>query len=210
MQSPPAGSALAKEKAMFAWKSAIRWTLLLAVLTMLAGDALAAGPGGRGRGRGGPRHGQQQRGGPQGRGGSRGRGGPDAAWQQDRGLIQQLFANRDKITRSVKNLPDGVETLTQSNDPRVARLIQVHVAAMKNRLETGRPVRQRDPLFAALFAHAGDVAMHVENTPGGVHVIEKGRNPLAARLVQAHAQVVSLFLSNGHVEAQKPHAVPGR
>lgn len=123
-------------------------------------------------------------------------------------MIQQLFANRAKITRAVKDLPDGVETLTQSNDPRVAKLIQVHVAAMKNRLETGRPIHLRDPLFAALFSRAGDVAMFVENTPTGVHVIEKGRNPLAAKLVQAHARVVSLFLSNGHVEAQKQHAVP--
>jgi acylphosphatase len=195
---------------MSAWRNLVGLLAVAAILGMLADDALAAGPGGRGRGGPrGPRHGQQQLGGPRGRGGQ-GRGGPDAAWQQDRGLIQQLFANRDKITRSVKNLPDGVETLTQSNDPRVARLIQVHVAAMKNRLETGRPVRLRDPLFAALFSHAGDVAMHVENTPGGVHVIEKGRNPLAAKLVQAHAQVVSLFLSNGHAEAQRAHAVPGR
>ncbi|MEQ8791254.1 MAG: hypothetical protein RIC55_33640 [Pirellulaceae bacterium] len=189
---------------MNAWRNVVGWLALLAVVGMLAGDVMAAGPGGRGRGRGGPPHGQRGRGGQGGGGG----GGPDAAWGQDQGMIQQLFANRDKITRAVKDLPDGVETLTQSADPRVAKLIQVHVASMKNRLENGRPVRQRDPLFAALFSRAGDVAMFVENTPTGVHVVEKCRNPLAAKLVQAHARVVSLFLSNGHAEAQKLHPVP--
>ena len=176
----------------------IGWLVAALVILLAVGDvAFTAGPGGRGRGRGGPMH---------GRGGVG--AGQDVTWQRDHAGIQQLFAVRGKIRRSVKNLPDGVETLTESDDPAVARLLQAHVAAMVNRVETGRGVRLRDPLFAALFANAGAVRIGVENTPNGVHVIEKGGNPLAVRLVQAHAAVVSLFLANGHTEAMQAHPVP--
>lgn len=186
-----------REKAMHARLRKVGWVLgLLAVGLLLADVAVAAGPRGRG-GSGGHGRGMRGRGGPG--------GGQDVTWQRDHAGIHQLFMVRAKIRRDVKDLADGVETLTESDDPAVARLIQMHVAAMKSRVETGRPIRRRDPLFAALFAQAGAIRIAVENTPKGVHVIEKGGNPLAVKLVQAHAQVVSLFLANGHAEAMKPH-----
>ena len=31
--------------------------------------------------------------------------------------IHELFANHDRMTRTVTNLPDGIHTVTESNDP---------------------------------------------------------------------------------------------
>ena len=50
--------------------------------------------------------------------------------------------------------------------------------------------------------------MQIEQTPKGVRVIERSADPYAVKLIQAHAEVVSLFLKNGHEEMMKNHAVP--
>jgi hypothetical protein len=39
-------------------------------------------------------------------------------------------------------------------------------------------------------------------------VIETSAHPYVASLVQAHADVVSLFIEHGYDEVQKDHAVP--
>ena len=45
--------------------------------------------------------------------------------------------NHDRITRTVTNLPDGVRTVTESADPRIAQLLKDHVTQMGQRVETG-------------------------------------------------------------------------
>ena len=50
--------------------------------------------------------------------------------------------------------------------------------------------------------------MTVENTKQGVKVQETSDDQVAVALIQAHADVVSLFVKHGFDEAQKNHAVP--
>ena len=144
-------------------------------------------------------------------GGMRGRMGGmamDATAQADMQVFHQLVDNRDKITRTVTPRSDGVESLTESDDAAIAKLIQTHVDAMAARVKEARPIHQRDPLFAEVFKHADKIAMQIEQTPKGVRVIERSADPYAVKLIQAHAEVVSLFLKNGHEEMMKNHAVP--
>jgi hypothetical protein len=144
-------------------------------------------------------------------GGMRGRMGGmamDATAQADMQVFHQLVDNRDKITRTVTPRSDGVESLTESDDAAIAKLIQTHVDAMAARVKEARPIHQRDPLFAEVFKHADKIAMQIEQTPKGVRVIERSTDPYAVKLIQAHAEVVSLFLKNGHEEMMKNHAVP--
>jgi hypothetical protein len=110
----------------------------------------------------------------------------------------------------VKKLAEGVETLTESDDPKVAAVIRDHVESMYKRVEDGNPIHMRDPLFAAIFGHAGKISMKVEPTKKGVRVIETSADPYVAKLIQAHAEVVNLFIANGHAEVRKNHAVPER
>jgi hypothetical protein len=119
-----------------------------------------------------------------------------------------LLENHAKVSRQVKSLPNGVETVTESDDPQIAEMIRKHVKAMYVRVEQGRPIHLRDPLFGAVFRHADQIEMKMEPTEKGIRVTETSQDPYVTRLIQAHADVVDGFVKNGFVEAQKNHAVP--
>ncbi|GEM_PF-1388493 len=143
-----------------------------------------------------------------GKGGPKGGGNADAAHAADMKAIQFLMANRAKIRRTVVNRPGGVETLTESDDPNVTAVLVWHVESMGLRVKEQRPIHVRDPLFAELFRNAATLDMNVERTAKGVKVVETSPNAFSAKLIQAHAQVVSLFVANGPPEMRKNHAVP--
>jgi hypothetical protein len=166
------------------------------------GAAGRAGMGQRGMGKGGMgKGGMGQRG--QGRGG-------DAAMQADRDLFHELLTHRAEIRRTVKPIDGGVETLTESDNPAVATAIRKHVGSMKKRVEGANPIHLRDPLFAEVFRHAEKIEFAYEKTKQGVRVVETSDDPYVAKLIQAHAEVVSLFLKNGFDEVHKNHAVPAK
>ena len=102
-------------------------------------------------------------------------------------------------------LPNGIDTVTESDKPEVAAKIRTHVAAMYARLKDGRPIHQRDPLFAELFAHAHQIDAVISATPNGVHVVETSDDPAVAKLLHRHAQAVDAFISNGMAEMMKNH-----
>ncbi|MCA9095362.1 MAG: hypothetical protein KDA68_17910 [Planctomycetaceae bacterium] len=152
--------------------------------------------------------------GPKGRG-MRGRGGAgggpgqsDPTMQVDQATIRTLLSNRNQIRRQVKLLPNGVETITETDNPQLRAVLVQHVLSMKLRVEQTRPIHLRDALFAALFRNANKIAMRVAPTSKGVHVIETSNDPLTVKLIQAHASVVSLFIKNGPIEVRKNHLVP--
>ena len=62
----------------------------------------------------------------------------DEGSSADMQLVHELLANNAKIRRTVTNLPDGIRTLTESDDPQVAQAIKSHVASMSQRLQDGR------------------------------------------------------------------------
>lgn len=134
----------------------------------------------------------------------------DEAHQADMVLFHALVDHREQITRTVTVLPDGVETLTESTNPDVARMIRQHVESMLARVTEVRPIHQRDPLFRELFRYADQITATHEVTPNGVRVIERSKDPYVAKLIQAHAAVVSGYLANGRSEMMKNHEVPPR
>ena len=136
------------------------------------------------------------------------RAGAMADMQSDMADFHFLLDHRAEIRRSVTNLPDGVETLTESDVPEVAGRLKIHVAAMYERLKAKRPIHQRDPLFREVFAHADQIDVTITPTANGLRVIETSSDPTVAKLVQAHADVVNAFLKNGMSEMMKDHPVP--
>ena len=148
------------------------------------------GPG-RGPGRGGP--------------GNRGGAGKD---DLDHQTIQTLIQNRNQIRRKVENLPSGVRTVTETDNDQLRPVLIAHVKAMYERLEEGRPIHMRDPLFRELFAHAKEINLVAKPTDKGLMVVETSDNPQVVKMIQEHAKVVSLFLKNGPAEVRKNHAVP--
>jgi hypothetical protein len=146
--------------------------------------------------------------------GQGGRGGHgmmgDGAHAADMQVFHQLFEHRTEITRQVHTREDGVETVTESKNPEVTRLLQTHVAAMLARVKEGRPIHQRDPLFVELFKNADRIEARHELTTGGGRVVETSKDVYVVKLLQAHAEVVSAFLANGMSEMMKNHPVPPR
>ena len=132
----------------------------------------------------------------------------DPAFAKDRDLFHYLLEHRGDVRRTVKLLDNGVETLTESDDPKVAAAIQEHVASMEKRVKENRPIHLRDPLFAAVFGQAAKIKFVYEKTPQGMKVTETSDDAFAAKLIQAHAKVVSLFIENGFDEVRRNHEVP--
>ncbi len=194
---------------------------LVLASAVLAEPLLAQGPGrgrgfGRGQGRGfgpgaaGEPQGPGRQGGP-GRSAAEGTGAAhDDRHAEDHEVFQFLLTNHDKIRRTVKELPSGVETLTESDDPAIAAKIKEHVEWMEVRIEEVNPIRMRDPLFAEIFRHADKIDMQHEETEGGVRVTETSADPYVVKLIQAHAKAVSGFVEHGFAEAMKNHPVPGK
>lgn len=144
-----------------------------------------------------------------GRGMGMGRGmGRDVNMQSDMNGFHYLLQNHEKVRRTVKKVEKGVETLTESDDAEVVKMIQEHVLAMKKRLEEGRGLRFWDELFAEIFIKADKIKMIVEKTPKGVRVTETSDDSTVVLLIQSHADVVSKFADHGFEEAHKNHQVP--
>jgi len=176
----------------------MRTTLCVAVVVIAVG-AWAQPPHGRGPGGPGPgRHGA----GPAGR--------DDPTRAADRELFHYLLDHREQVTREVTEIPGGVKTVTESDDAAVATKIREHVRRMKARLEEGRPIRMRDPLFAEIFRNADRITLRMEETARGVRVIETSDDPWVTRLIREHARVVDGFVARGREEARRNHPVPPR
>lgn len=132
----------------------------------------------------------------------------DTRHDDDHVVFQYLLTNHAKIKRTVKEIPDGVETLTESDDAAVAAKIKEHVHWMQDRIEKVNPIRMRDPLFRELFQNAKAIKMVHSETEKGVKVTETSTDPKVVKLIQAHSKVVSGFVERGFAEAMKNHAVP--
>lgn len=152
-------------------------------------------------------------GGPSSKGPPAGKGwrfGKDASHRADMELFHFLLDHRQEIRRKVINLPNGVETLTESDNPRIVPKLQAHVESMYKRVEEIRPIHARDPLFAEIFRNADKIKMKLEKTAKGVKVVETSDDAYVAKLIQAHAEVVNRFIKNGRIEMRNNHPLPDR
>lgn len=127
---------------------------------------------------------------------------------EDMHTIHSLLENHGKIERRVKNIKNGVETWTESDDPEIAKTIKEHVWQMKQRMEESRSIRQMDPLFRELFKHHNEIKIQIEETKKGTHVIETSGNPEVVKLIQQHARTVSKFSEQGMQGAMQPTPLP--
>lgn len=127
---------------------------------------------------------------------------------QDMQTIHALFADHKKITRTVRKISSGVETITESDDPKVQAMIAEHAWAMQKRLENKQPIRLWDPLFVELFKNADKIRMEIVKTPKGVKVTETSDDAYVVKLIQSHADGVSEFVAEGMAVMHKEHSLP--
>jgi hypothetical protein len=154
----------------------------------LAITAAFAHPGGMGPGM--MMHGM---GGPMGAGTQR--DGPGFA--ADMRLVHAMIFNHDKIKRTVTKLPDGIRTVTESDDPEIAQAIQAHVASMERRLGDGREFNLFSPTLPVLFASRNKIKTNVETTANGSVVTQTSDDDKVVVALQAHAEEVSELARDG-------------
>jgi hypothetical protein len=123
----------------------------------------------------------------------------DATAMSEMGDIHELFVNHDRITRTVTNLPDGIRTVTESADPRIAQILKNHVIAMGWRVETGSdpglPIASQ--ALRAIYRNYGKIHTTFEPTAAGIVVVQTSTDPDTVAALQQHAAEVTEFVADG-------------
>lgn len=127
----------------------------------------------------------------------------DANSATDLEVVHDLLFNNTKIQRSVTKLPDGIRTVTESDDPAVAKSIQAHVASMSQRLQDGREFNIFSDTLPVLFENRDKIASRVEMTPKGAVVTRTSADAEVAAALQAHAGEVTELVQDGMVAMRR-------
>ena len=126
-------------------------------------------------------------------------GGDDSTTMAEMGVIHELFVNHDRITRTVTNLPDGIRTVTESHDPRIAQLLKDHVGSMRQRVDTGNdpglPIESE--ALRTIFKNDDTIETTVETTETGVVVVQRSTDAATVAALQQHAAEVTDFVEEG-------------
>ena len=124
-----------------------------------------------------------------------------SATESEHSDIRDLFFNHDRIKRTVTNLPDGIRTVTESDDPELAETIKKHVAEMGKRVEEGRdpglPIES--PALRQIFRDKDKIKSTYEVTEKGVIVVQTSTDAATVKALQVHAAEVTDFAQRGMV-----------
>jgi hypothetical protein len=115
------------------------------------------------------------------------------------GLVHDMLTNHESIKRTVTNLPNGIRTITESEDPKVAQTIKAHVASMEQRLKDGREFNLFSPTIPVLFENKDRIKTMVEVTDKGVLLVQTSDDPHVVTALQEHAEEVSELARDGMV-----------
>ena len=126
-------------------------------------------------------------------------GGHDPATMAEMGDIHELFINHDRITRTVTNLPNGIRTVTESADPRIAQLLKDHVTSMGQRVETGKdpglPIESQ--ALRSIYRNHDKIHTTLELMATGIIVIQTSTDQDTVAALQQHASEVTDFVNEG-------------
>ena len=125
--------------------------------------------------------------------------GHDPATMGQLGVIHELIVNHDRIKRTVTNLPNGIRTVTESDDPQIAQLIKDHVARMTQRVDArsdpGLPIES--PALHSILKNGDKVHTEIEATAKGSVVVQTSSDPETVAALQKHAAEVSDLVDGG-------------
>ncbi len=125
--------------------------------------------------------------------------GHDSSTMAEMGAIHELMVNHDRINRTVTNLADGIRTVTESDDPQTAKLIQEHVSGMDQRVRAGNDpgLPMESPALHSIFRNADKVHTSIQITANGVIVVQTSTDPETVAVLQKHASEVSDLVKGG-------------
>lgn len=123
----------------------------------------------------------------------------DDAFGSDMRVVHEMLADHDKIKRSVTNLPNGIRTVTESDDQAVAKEIKDHVASMDRRLKDGRVFNVASHTLPTIFANSDKINTDIRQTATGVILTQTSNDPATVAALQGHAREVSVLAHGGMV-----------
>ena len=130
-------------------------------------------------------------------GGAMAGGMHDDAFRADMGVVHEMLGSHESIQRKVTNLPNGIRTVTESDDAQVAATIKAHVASMAKRLEEGREFNLFSPTIPVLFENKDKIRTTVEQTAKGVVFTQTSDDAKVVAALQEHAVEVSELVRDG-------------
>lgn len=123
----------------------------------------------------------------------------DANSATDMGVAMNLVHENTKIRRTVTRLPDGIRTVTESDDPKLAQDIKVHVASMTGRLESGKEFNIFSTTLPVIFDNAKRIESTIDYTAKGAIVTRTSQDPKVVAALQGHADEVTELVKEGPV-----------
>lgn len=123
----------------------------------------------------------------------------DANSAADMAISMNLVHENTKIRRSVTRLPDGIRTVTESDDPKIAQDIKTHVASMSGRLKDGKEFNIFSTTLPVIFDHAKNIKSAVEFTEKGAIVTRTSIDAKVVAALQGHADEVTELVKEGPV-----------
>ncbi len=117
----------------------------------------------------------------------------------DAQTIHQLFADRDRIRRTVEEIPHGIRAVTESDSPEVATLIQLHVSKMYDRVSEGYPIPMigMSSTLPTMIQSANQYQRQLRITSKGIEVTETSNDPNMVTVIREHAREVTQFVTQG-------------
>lgn len=121
----------------------------------------------------------------------------DANSAADMRLVMNLVHNNTRIKRTVTKLPDGIKTVTESDDPKIAQDIKAHVASMSGRLKDSKEFNIFSTTLPVIFDNAKNIKSVVEMTDKGAIVTRTSTDAKVVAALQAHAGEVTELVQEG-------------
>ena len=125
----------------------------------------------------------------------------DSATMGQMQAIHQLVINHDRITRKVTNLPNGIRTVTESDDPELTQLLQGHVLQMFERIRAGDDpgLPMESPAVRLLFQEREKIRTNVKLTEKGIRIEQTSADTAVVAALQKHAAEVTDLVTRGRV-----------
>jgi hypothetical protein len=115
----------------------------------------------------------------------------------DMSRYMDLFNRHTEIRRTVEQIPGGVRTTTEVDDPELVAQLQAHVTTMYQDLDRGQEVTCMSSTLPTLFRHAGGYRRQLTLTAKGVTATETSADPQLTKVIRGHANEVSGFVRDG-------------
>jgi hypothetical protein len=124
--------------------------------------------------------------------------------------IHALLAGHDRIVRIVSDLPDGVRTVTESDDPALAQRIREHVGEMYRLLAAGADpgLPHSTEVLRGLFRNKDKIHTVIDTTPKGIAVLQTSTDPAVVALLRQHSAEVT-EMARGGMEAMHRRMMHG-